>query len=142
MMWGEKIANKYFEETVVKECMYDETEEICTEIIVEVKGIEVECFNVLRDDDFIPGRKYIATLNLKTFKVVKMPETVLDIKVIREWGSTCPCYLSGIIEFIDCSNQYGVVDCGMFVHVEFPSDNMFFIGDFIKAEGRLDIKKI
>jgi hypothetical protein len=68
----------------------------------------------------------------------------------KERGKATPiCFLEGEIvifyEINGCRGGYdcAVVDCGeIFVGIEIAPEDNFKIGDYIKAEGRLDIVKI
>ena len=135
------LINKYLEEAEVKDCVYDEVEDLCTELIMEVKGLEIEAFNVSNDESFKIGGKYIVTFNLLTSNIYNIPESLKTINVVSEIGYTCHCNVTGIIVFIDEENGYGVIDCGIYIKVELPVTQMFTIGKYVKADGRLDIKK-
>ncbi|MDQ1254214.1 MAG: hypothetical protein QG646_3440 [Euryarchaeota archaeon] len=144
----------------VKVLQVDKNEETYEEeIIIGVNTFKLKCLilNYLTEGDFVKGELAGIHLSLMTTKLEK---TSYGDKNIASTGQfETHCILSGEIkEFFPIIRKYyregvwydeeqpsykhGIVDCGIFVAVEIPKKSDLKIGDYVKAEGRLDARKV
>jgi hypothetical protein len=142
--------NNCIEKAEIIKLNFDEIERTFTEIYVRVNGKEVECFNPSSDTDYIIGNIYNVIFSLITFNVKKI-NNGKKIEVKSKLGSVCHCTLYGELINMEIKYQeakghriyykYGYIDCGICVKVEMPLDFEANVGEYLYAEGRLDIKK-
>jgi len=140
-------------------------QEITANVTITVKGYELKCFvSDLKDKGpFFAGEKCFVILSLMTWpkSLTKIRERKREVKGEQRKGTPNHCILSGeIVEFYpivssyfdankrsyytteDTDYKYGIVNCSIFVAVEIPKTSNLKVGDHIKAEGRLDLKKV
>lgn len=145
--------NKYLNKVKVVSVYYNA--EACeSDVFIEVGGYNLKCFRGSSSkEDFKKGEICIVQLTLMTTDRKKLTDKEKDIKTEElkgTYGGTYThCNLKGqivvIYEINGCHGGYdcAVVDCGgIFVGVEVAPKDNFKIGDYIEAEGRLDIYKI
>lgn len=130
-------------------------------ITINIRGCELKCFvsDFEEKGTFFAGEKYNAILSLLPTILTETSEIKKEIKNAEGYEEYCS--LSGkLIEFVPLiefycdvkkgSNyikknyhyKYGIVDCSVFVAVKIPKGSNLKIGDYIKAVGRLDIRKV
>ena len=156
--------NKKYSEWVEIIGMEDfDVQEITANVIIKVKERELFCFvsDFKERGPFSMGEKCAVALSLMTWpkSLNKIKEKNKGIKSGNRYKTHCA--LSGeIVAFNPIVGSYynvkedvyyteentdykaGIVDCDIFVAVEIPKDSDLKVGDYIKAEGRLDIKKV
>ncbi|KKG08948.1 hypothetical protein [Methanosarcina sp. 2.H.A.1B.4] len=144
----------------VKIFQVDKNEETYEEeIVIGINTFKLNCFisDYLTEGDFVKGEMTEIQLSLMT--------TELDIincgekNIVSTEHFEAHCRLSGEIkEFFPIIYKYykdgiwydeeatgykhGIVDCGIFVAVQIPKKSDLKIGDYVKAEGRLDARKV
>jgi len=148
---------KYREEVEII-CIDDfDIQEITAYITINVNRNKLKCFisDFREEGPFFIGEKCGALLSLMTFELNKTKKIKKEIN-----GMGIDCNLSGeIVEFVPDSkycydiktdsyytienNSYkiAIVDCGIFVSVEVPKYSDLKVDDYIKAKGRMDIRK-
>ncbi|NJD75614.1 MAG: hypothetical protein FIB08_00770 [Candidatus Methanoperedens sp.] len=150
----------YLEKVEIVDVEILDIQEITANVTIKVKGHELKCFvsNFNRQSPFFAGEKCDVVLSLMTTEHEKINSKEKNIVSTKQFEDHC--ILSGEIKnFIpraityydektgsyyseDTDYKYGIVDCGIFIAVEVPKDSLMKTGDYIKAEGRLDIKKV
>lgn len=129
------------------------------EIIIGINTFKLNCFvsDYLTEGDFVKGEMTEIQLSLMTTKLEKTSSGEKNIASTERYKTHC--VLSGQIkEFFPVIHKYyrngtwydeeetnyrhGIVDCEIFVAVEIPKKSDLKIGDYIKAEGRLDAHKV
>lgn len=160
-----KMNKRFAEEIEIVNIKPLDIQEITANVTINVKGYELKCFvSDLKDrGPFYVGEKNLVILSLMTWpkSLIKIEERKREVKGEQREGTPNHCILSGeIVEFNqivssyldsnkrsyytieDTDYKYGIVNCSIFVAVEIEKTSNLKIGDHIKAEGRLDIKKV
>jgi len=124
-------------------------QEITANIMVRVKKKEIKCFvsDFKENGPFLVGEKCAVFISLMTWPkyLTKTRDETKEIRTEERKGTPNHCFLSGeIIDFspLDANYKYGIVNCGILIAVEIPKKSDFKIGDYVKAEGRLDARKV
>jgi len=143
------IKQNYLEKAEIVNVTPLDIQETTLSIIVRVKGKELKCFvsDSREKGYFSVEEKCEVFFSLMTWskKLVKARNEIKEIRTEELKGTPNHCFLSGkIIDFLPLgvNYKYGIVDCGIFVAVEIPTDSELKIGDYITAEGRLDTRKV
>lgn len=129
-------------------------------LIIEVNAFKLKCFisNFITKGDFEKEEIVEVQLSLMTTEHEKTDSNKKNIISTDIFENHC--VLSGeikkivprIVNYYDektgsyyaepTDYNHGIVDCGIHVLVEIPKDSNLKIGDYIKAEGRLDVQKV
>jgi hypothetical protein len=129
------------------------------EIVIRTNTFKLNCFvsDFLTRGDFVKGETAEVQLSLMTTELEKVNYEKKNIVSTEHFEAHCR--LSGEIkEFFPIIYKYykdgiwydeeakgykhGIVDCGIFVAVQIPKKSDLKIGDYVKAEGRLDARKV
>ncbi len=156
-----KMKNDFSHEVKIIEVGDLDIQETTGSVIMSVNDLNLKCFSTSFsvDGPFLVGQTYTVKISLMTTLMEKIISEQKDIKTTSQFLGHC--ILFGKIQHIspkilsfydpkkdswyqeeDKYNKNAVVDCGIFVAVEIPKDSDLKMRDYIKAEGRLDVKKI
>lgn len=159
------MDKKYSEYAEVVDVASLDIQGITATVTINVKKYKVKCFvsDFKEKGPFSLGERCLIKLSLMTWpgSLNKIKEKKKEVKSEQRKGTPNHCLLSGeIVGFSPIVKSYydatkgtyyteenadykaGIVDCGIFVMVEVPKDSDLKVGDYIKAEGRLDIRKV
>ena len=129
------------------------------EIVIGINTFKLNCFvsDYLTEGDFMEGEITEIQLSLMTTKLEKTGSGEKNIASTERYKTHCvlsgqikeffPIFYTGYTETGQYNREYtdykhGIVDCGIFVAVEIPKKSDLKIGDYVKAEGRLDARKV
>lgn len=150
--------NKYAENADVINVEVLDIQRITAIITVKVKEYKLNCFvSEFNNGKFFERETYAIVLSLMTTRLEQTSYKEQNIASTEHFEAHCR--LSGEIkEFLPVIHKYyrdgiwydeketnykhGIVDCGIFVAVEIPNKLNLRIGDYVKAEGRLDARKV
>lgn len=153
--------DKYSLEVEIIDVKDFDIQKITANVIINIKGNKLKCFvsDFEEKGTFFVGEKYNVMLSLLPTVLTETSEIKKEIKNVERYEEYC--YLSGkLVEFVpliefycevkkgsnyikkDYHYKYVIVDCGIFVAVKIPKGSNLKIGDYIKAVGRLDIRKV
>jgi hypothetical protein len=144
------MDNKYIEKIEIKDIIYYAIQKNEPVLTLKVKDFFISSFDPLTNDEFIIGKTLKATFSLLTKKVnkINLKNKYINVDLNRP-GYICYCSLCGeLVDIISNGNekdqapyyQNGIVDCGIYVRVEIPFNIEINVGDYLCAEGRLDVK--
>lgn len=155
------MDKKYSEYAEVVDVTSLDIQGITATVTINVKKYKLKCFvsDFKEKGPFSLGERCLIKLSLMTTDLKKIEMIQTEIKNGNRYKTHC--LLSGeIVGFSPIVGSYydvtkgayyteenvdykaGIVDCGIFIEVEIPKDSDLQVGDHIKAEGRLDIKKV
>jgi hypothetical protein len=152
------MNKKYAENVDIINVEVLDIQRITAVITIKVREHELNCFvNEFHNEKFFEGDKYAVVLSLMTTGLEKINSREKNIASTKHFEAHCK--LSGEIkEFFPIIHKYyregiwydekqpsykhGIVDCGTFVAVEILKKSDLKIGDYVKAEGRLDVRKV
>ena len=150
--------NKYAENVDVINVEVLDIQRITAVVTVKIKEYKLSCFvSELHNEKFFEGKTCAVVLSLMTTGLEKISYGEKNIAYTEHFEAHCR--LSGEIkEFFPVIHKYyrdgiwydeeetsymhGIVDCGIFVAVEIPKKSDLKIGDYVKAEGRLDARRV
>lgn len=150
--------NRYAENANVINVEVLDIQQITAVITVKIKEHKLNCFvSEIHNEKFFAGETCAVGLSLMTTKLEKTSSEEQNIASTEHFEAHC--ILSGEIkEFFPIIRKYyregiwydeeqpsykhGIIDCGIFVAVEIPKKSDLKIGDYVKAEGRLDARKV
>lgn len=155
------MYEKYSQDTEIINVESLDVQNITANITIKINGSELKCFvSDFKDKGpFLVGEKCAVIFSLMTTELKKIEVIKEEIKNGNRYKTHC--ILSGeIVGFSPIVGSYydvtkgtyyteenadfkaGIVDCGIFVAVEILKDSDLKVGDYIKAEGRLDARKM
>lgn len=150
----------YLEKVEIVEVEILDIQEITANVTIKVKGRELKCFvsDFNCQSPFFVGENCDVVLSLMTTEHEKINSKEKKIVSTKQFEDHCILsgeiknFLPRIITYCEektgsyyseyTDYKYGIVDCGIHVSVEIPKDSNLKIGNYIKAEGRLDVQKV
>jgi len=138
------MIKQYAEVVEIKELNNFDVLGVSGDVIFDIKGMRLSAFvtDFKLNGPFFIGEKCRVILSLLTTEVDIIKESIKKIENGERYSDYCILH-GEIIDLIniDKSHVDGITDCGILVHVGLPL-NKIKIGEFINANGRLDIIKI